>query len=88
MQEVGLLRNLRKVSLASLRDYGNLMLSQFEDFPPGLEELSLVATNIKVRMTCSFWGNSLYKPEFDGGMEESSSFLLFFRFQLNTDIET
>jgi hypothetical protein len=24
------------------------MLSQFEDFPPGLEDLSLVASNIKV----------------------------------------
>ncbi len=45
---MGQLRNLRRLSLASLRDYGNLMLSQFEDFPPGLEDLSLVASNIKV----------------------------------------
>ncbi len=29
-------------------DIGNLMLSQFKDFPPGLEDLGLVAFNIKV----------------------------------------
>ena len=34
-------RNLRHLSLPSLHSYGNLRLSQFEDFPPGLEEISL-----------------------------------------------
>ena len=44
------MRSLRKVSLASVRDYGNLRLSQFEDFPPGLEDLSLIGAKIKVSL--------------------------------------
>ena len=48
LREMGIMRSLRKVSLASVRDYGNLRLSQFEDFPPGLEDLSLIGAKIKV----------------------------------------
>ena len=31
-----------------MRDYGNLRLSMFEDFHPGLEELTLLYARIKV----------------------------------------
>ncbi len=36
------------IKVSGKADVGNLMLSQFEDFPPDLEDLSLVASNIKV----------------------------------------
>jgi hypothetical protein len=36
------------IKVSGKADYDNLMLSQFEDFPLGLEDLSLVASNIKV----------------------------------------
>ncbi len=36
------------IKVSGKADDGNLILSQFEDFPPGLEDLSLVASNIKV----------------------------------------
>ena len=49
MREMGIMRSLRRVGLASTRDYGNLRLSQFEYFPPGLEILNMIDSNIKVR---------------------------------------
>ena len=49
MREMGIMRSLRRVGLASTRDYGNLRLSQFEYFPPGLEILNMINSNIKVR---------------------------------------
>ena len=48
MRELAVMKTLRKLSLASVRDYGNLRLSQFEEFHPGLEELSLTEARIKV----------------------------------------
>ncbi|XP_023332215.1 chaoptin, partial [Eurytemora carolleeae] len=54
-REIGLLRNLRHLSLPSLHSYGNLRLSQFEDFPPGLEEISLVNSDIKVIRNNAFY---------------------------------
>ncbi len=36
------------IKVSGKADNGNLMLGQIEDFPPGLEDLSLVAFNIKI----------------------------------------
>ena len=55
MREMGIMRSLRKVAIASTRDYGNLRPSQFEDFPPGLEVLNLVDSNIKVIRSNAFY---------------------------------
>ena len=55
MREMGIMRSLRKVALASTRDYGNLRPSQFEDFPPGLEVLNLIDSNIKVVRSNAFY---------------------------------
>ena len=55
MREMGIMRSLRKVAIASTRDYGNLRPSQFEDFPPGLEVLNLVDSNIKVVRSNAFY---------------------------------
>ena len=55
MREMGIMRALRKVGIASVRDYGNLRLSQFEDFPPGLEVLNLIDSNIKVVRSNAFY---------------------------------
>lgn len=55
MREMGIMRALRKVSVASVRDYGNLRLSHFEDFPPGLEVLNLVDAKIKVIRSNAFY---------------------------------
>ena len=55
MREMGIMRSLRKVAIASTRDYGNLRPSQFEDFPPGLEVLNLIDSNIKVVRSNAFY---------------------------------
>ena len=52
---MGIMRSLRKVAIASTRDYGNLRPSQFEDFPPGLEVLNLIDSNIKVVRSNAFY---------------------------------
>ena len=54
-REMGIMRSLRKVSVASTRDYGNLRISQFENFPPGIEDLSLIDSNIKVVRSNAFY---------------------------------
>jgi len=55
MRELAVMKTLRKLSLASVRDYGNLRLSQFEEFHPGLEELSLTEARIKVIRDNAFY---------------------------------
>jgi len=54
-REIGLLRNLRRLSLPSMHSYGNLHLDQFADFPPGLEDISLVNSNIKILRNNAFY---------------------------------
>ena len=63
MRELAVMKTLRKLSLASVRDYGNLRLSQFEEFHPGLEELSLTNARIKVRPNHPM----LHQPKLDFG---------------------
>lgn len=46
MKQMGMMRNLRTVGLASIKSNGKLTDDQFQDFAPGLEELSLVSANV------------------------------------------
>ena len=86
MREMGIMRSLRRVGLASTRDYGNLRLSQFEDFPPGMEELHLIDSNIKVIRSNAFYhvpsvsrldlsGNKITRIEVDAFREIGKSLL-------------
>jgi Leucine-rich repeat (LRR) protein len=46
INEIGIMRNLRTVGLAAVKDYGQVTSDEFKDFAPGLEELSLVSAGI------------------------------------------
>ena len=41
LREISIMRSLRKIGMSSSRDFGHLRLTQFEEFPPGLEVLEL-----------------------------------------------